>query len=429
MTDSRILRRFAGMSILLLALLFSGTAIAHFKLNLNVRIFHVVHEEDGIDIYLRTPMPYLVADKTGPIRADDLPAPAPYTFNRLEDGVPMHLVDVEALRNDPIGVGRIAADDLTIEITGERLPLDVVSVRVHPNGAEPGFATRAEAEAALSGGSAFPVDAGETYVGNALVDLHLRGPAAGGVGDYRISVSSNPGLPGQEETANLLLDYRDGSPRTYRSRGLMETPIHVSGSAFAAASTFVIEGIRHILEGLDHVLFVICMILGAATLRSLVARVSGFTLGHTVTLILGFFGLAPQGAWFIPAVETSIALSIIFAAADAVIRPINDLHNGRYVVITALIGLLHGFGFSFMLQNILQVDAPNVWQSLFAFNIGVEVGQLIIVAAVWPLVLLLRHRPAPAWRVSSLTTAGVAIIVAAYWVVERAGAIFASVTS
>ena len=421
----RLLRRFVGMSVLLLALLLGGAAIAHFKLNLNVRIFHVVHGEDGLDIYFRTPMPYLVADKTGPMGPNGLPTPAPYTFNRLEDGMPMHLVAGEALLKDPMGLGLIAADDLTIEVTGERLPLSVVSVRVHPNGSEPGFATRAEAEAALSGGSAFPVDAGETYVGDALVDLHLYAPAAGSLGDYRISVSSDPGLPGQEETANLLLDYRDGSPRTYRSRGLMETPVVVSGSAVAAAKTFVIEGIRHILEGLDHVLFVICMILGAATLRSLVARVTGFTLGHTVTLVLGFFGLSPQGAWFIPAVETLIALSIIFAAVDAVARSATERSNGRAVVVTSLIGVLHGFGFSFMLQNILKVDAPNVWQSLFAFNIGVEIGQLLIVAAAWPLVLFLRRRPAPVWRVASVTTAGAASLVAAYWVVERAGAIFA----
>ena len=116
------------------------------------------------------------------------------------------------------------------------------------------------------------------------------------------------------------------------------------------------------------------MILGAATLRSLIARVTGFTLGHTVTLVLGFFGLAPQGAWFIPTVETLIALSIIFAAVDAVARSANERSDGRAVVVTSLIGVLHGFGFSFMLQNILKVDAPNVWQSLLAFNIGVEIG-------------------------------------------------------
>jgi len=170
---------------------------------------------------------------------------------------------------------------------------------------------------------------------------------------------------------------------------------------------------------------VLCMIIGATTLGGLLSRVTGFTVGHTVTLIMGFFGIAPKGDWFIPAVETAIALSIILAAA-AVLRPRLAKEIGLAAVgVTAAIGLLHGFGFSFMLHNILRIDAPNVWQSLLAFNVGVEIGQLLIVAAIWPLVLVLRSRPAPVWRLASMGTAVAASLVAAIWVVERAPAIFA----
>ena len=134
----------------------------------------------------------------------------------------------------------------------------------------------------------------------------------------------------------------------------------------------------------------------------------------------------PQGAWFIPAVETLIALSIIVAAADAVLRPArNDDDNRRIVAITSVIGLVHGFGFSFMLQNILKVDAPNVWQNLLAFNVGVEIGQLLVVIALWPLVYTLRQQPTPVWRVASIGTAFCVSILATIWVVERAGGMLA----
>lgn len=411
--------------VLFLAVLMIGVAgagFAHFKLNLNVRIFHVVHSEGTLDLYFRTPMAYLVADKVGEEGPDGLPEPAPFTFNRIEDGVLMHLVDVDALRADPLGLGQIAAKSLRVETDAGLAAARVVAVRLHPVGSEPGFATREEARAALASSGIFPASVPETYVGDTVVDVQLRYNGFPMGAAYRISSNAQPDLPDQENTANLLLDYRGAVVRTYRARGLLLEPIEVTGSAASAASTFIVEGIRHILEGLDHVLFVICMILGAATMRALVARVTGFTVGHSVTLIMGFFGLAPQASWFIPAVEALIALSIIYAAIDAVSRPLGDrTSDTRAVKMTALIGLLHGFGFAFMLQNILKVDAPNVWQSLLAFNIGVEIGQLLIVMAVWPLVVFLRNRPAPVWRLVSMSTAAAASLIAAIWVFERIG--------
>ena len=98
----------------------------------------------------------------------------------------------------------------------------------------------------------------------------------------------------------------------------------------------------------------------------------------------------PTGAWFVPFVETGIALSIIYAAAIAVLR---RPAAGTFLVTTA-IGLLHGFGFSFVLQEILSHDAANLWESLLAFNLGVEIGQVAIVLAIWPLLMMVDRRGA-----------------------------------
>lgn len=418
------MKRLLIFAFALLSLTFSGSAWAHFKLNLNVRIFHVVHSEDGLDVYLRTPMAYLVAGKLGPVGADGLPSPAPFTTNRLEDGVLMHVVDPGAMLADPLGLGRMAAEDLRMETEAGRLAAKVVSVRVHSVGSEPGFATRDEATAALATDGSVWSDAGETYVGDAVVDVHLAYLAEAAVSEYTLAALSDPGLPGEEDTANLILDYRGDTTRTYRNTGLMAEPITISGSPVAAASTFIVEGVGHILEGIDHVLFVICMVIGAQTLGALMARVSGFTVGHTITLSLGFFGIAPSAPWFIPAVETAIALSIIWAAADAVLQnPGRARSNRAAVAVTAAIGLLHGFGFSFMLRNILQIDADNVWQSLLAFNLGVELGQLAIVALIWPAVLLIRRMPDQVWIGTRGAVAASVSLVATIWAVERATAI------
>jgi hypothetical protein len=406
----------------LLTGLTTSSAQAHFKLNQNVRIYHVVHTDQGLDVYLRTPMSYLVAGLIGPMAADGLPEPAPFTTNRIEDGVLMHYVAQSMLRANPTGLARIAADALIIQANGGALPYAVAGLRAYPIGQEPGFATQSEAEVVFAEDMVFPHSVGDTYVGDTMIDIHLRYGTAP-VGPYLISTTTDPGLPGQDQTANLILDYDGTDVRTFRNTGLMQAPFQVLGSSAAAASTFFIEGIQHIFSGLDHVLFVLCMVIGARGLRSLLGRVTGFTIGHSVTLIFGFFGFAPTGAWFIPTVEIAIALSIIYAATMAALRPIetrDDEH--RAIAITSAIGLLHGFGFSFMLRQILQVDAPNVWQSLLAFNIGVEVGQFAIILLVWPLLLVLRAMPERVWVGSRTVLACTAAIIATGWVVERAEA-------
>ncbi len=104
----------------------------------------------------------------------------------------------------------------------------------------------------------------------------------------------------------------------FRARGLLTEPVAISRSALSAVITFIKEGVPHIPGGLDHVLFVLCLVLGATRFKNLVWRVTGFTIGHSVTLSVGFFRFVPSGTWFVPTVETGIALSIIYAAAIAV---------------------------------------------------------------------------------------------------------------
>lgn len=405
----------------------SSKAGAHFLLNLNVRVLHVEHTQDGLRVYLRTPMPYIVADKMGPIGADGLPEPAPFTANALEEGELVHFVSAEAFRNDPLGLGRLAEEGYSVVFEGGRATGQVEAVSLYRVGNEPDFATLNEAKAALSQ-TAFPeMQSRPLYVGDAIVDIAIFYPSKKSVNIYSIRSLLNPLLPGQEDTANLIIDYGPGSPKVFRSRGLMATPVEVSRSAISAMATFVWEGGRHILEGIDHVLFVICLVIGASSLYGLLWRVTGFTVGHSITLALGFFGYVPSGAWFVPAIETGIALSIIYAAVIA-LTPTAD--NGgqerRAFVVTLAIGLLHGLGFSFVLQEILQISSPNIWQSLLAFNFGVELGQVAIVLPVWLFFHLVRNHAPTLWRLSRIGVLGGCIIVAGYWTVERGVSLIAA---
>ncbi len=406
---------------LVLLLGFAATAGAHFLLNLNVRILHVEHLSDGLRVYLRTPMPYLVADRVGPLGSDGLPSPAPYTTNRIEDEKLVHYLDHEQLRGDPQGLGTLAAEGFVFVAEGRRLPASVEQVHVYTVGAQPDFATLDEARVAFATGEPFPEETKPLYVGDAVVDVVLRYSVGAAIYDYSLSSSLDPGLPGQEDTANLILDYGPGGTKVFRARGLLAEPVVISRSALAAVMTFIKEGIRHILAGWDHVLFVVCLVLGATQLRSLVWRITGFTIGHSITLSAGFFGWVPSGAWFVPLVETGIALSIIYAAAIAVLPARTQAGGERSMFfVTCTIGLLHGLGFSFVLHKILQVTSPDIWQSLLAFNVGVEIGQLSIILAAWPAFLLLRRLSDRAWRVGRIGIAAGCIAVAALWTGQRA---------
>ena len=415
---------YAFRLLLLLALsLWCGqSAYSHFNLNLNIRIFHVEHLDDGLDVYLRVPMPYLVANLAGPEQADGSRTPAPFTSNAMVDGELMHYIDYAALRQSPQTLAQLAANGHQIRSNGKTLQAKISSVLVYQGLTQPPFSTLQEAKNAFASNTQEIVNP-PPFVGDAVADVLLQYRPGRKVTRYTLASSLNPGLEGQEDTANLIVDYYGQDPQIYRITGLLAESVEISRSVWAAAATFVAEGVRHILGGYDHVLFVACLVIGALTLTSLAWRITGFTIGHSITLSLGFFGYTPKAEWFVPLVETGIAASIVYAALLALLKSKNTFGSG--FAVTTLIGMLHGFGFSFVLQEILGVSSPNIWISLLAFNVGVEIGQLAIIVLIWPVLMLItRYQPA-AGNVIKWVVAVAAIGIASLWIGQRASAVLA----
>jgi len=417
---------------IVLSLLCVTTVSAHFKLNLNVRILHVEHLADGLNIYMRLPMPYLVAHLLGEVNEDGLPSPAPYTSNRLEEGKLVHYVDVKQFKHSTDGFALLAMQGLNLSVDGKIVNPKVKRINIYKVGTQPDFATLDDAKISFQDEQVFDAFEQDVYVGDTTIDVLLRYTTQGAVYKYAISSKLDPGLPDQDETANLVLDYSPGGVQVFRARGLLHEPVVVTRSVFDAVATFIKEGVKHILEGLDHVLFVICLVLGAMHFGPLLWRVTGFTIGHSITLSIGFFGFVPSGAWFVPAVETGIALSIIYVAFVAVAPDyIPELQKKKsewtVVGVTGLIGLLHGLGFSFVLQHILQVTSPNIWQSLLAFNLGVEIGQVLIVIASFSIFYLISLLGIRATKINRFVVAGLCASTAFYWVIERGNNILTNI--
>lgn len=187
--------------------------------------------------------------------------------------------------------------------------------------------------------------------------------------------------------------------------------------AWQVAHTYFVIGVEHILFGYDHLLFVVSLVLLLTGFRTIAIAVTAFTVAHSITLIgttLGFLGL-PQRP-----VEAIIALSIVFLAVEIVKKKEGEARLSERLpwVVAFLFGLLHGFGFAGALKEI-GLPESDVPTALLTFNLGVEAGQLIIVAATLGLLWAVR-RLQPNWTRPAIRVSSYAIgAIASMWLLER----------
>jgi hypothetical protein len=192
-----------------------------------------------------------------------------------------------------------------------------------------------------------------------------------------------------------------------------------------AALRFVEDGFFHILDGIDHLLFLLCLVIPFRRFRSLIIVVTSFTIAHSVTLIASAYDLAPDSLWFPPLVETLIAVSIVYMAFENIVGavsgsgPASDERalNRRWAVAFGF-GLIHGFGFSFALRESLQFAGSHLLTSLLAFNVGVELGQLLVLVVLIP-VLNLAFRYTVPERVGTILLSALVAHTGWHWATER----------
>jgi hydrogenase/urease accessory protein HupE len=233
-----------------------------------------------------------------------------------------------------------------------------------------------------------------------------------------------PGLQGTIADVLVRVQAADGATTTTLVRG-SQPWVDIAapaGGALAVFSAFVGHGVEHILFGYDHLLFVLALMLIVRDTRALILTVTAFTLAHSITLALAALGVVRVPG---PPVEAAIALSIVLLAAEIVRLRTGQpsLTGSRPWLIAFCFGLLHGFGFAGALSEI-GVPRADLPLALFAFNLGVELGQLLFIAAVLALVAAARKvRGLGAVAGQGVRWAPYAIgSLAAFWFVERVAA-------
>jgi hypothetical protein len=181
-----------------------------------------------------------------------------------------------------------------------------------------------------------------------------------------------------------------------------------------AAWHFVRLGFEHILDGTDHLLFLFCLVIPFRRIKPLIAVVTSFTVAHSMTLFASAFNLAPDALWFPPLVETLIAASIVYMALENIV----GANVKRRWLITFGFGLVHGFGFSFALRQTLQFAGSHLLTSLFSFNVGVELGQLLVLAIILP-ALEIAFRYVVAERMGTIILSALVTHTSWHWLTER----------
>ena len=246
-------------------------------------------------------------------------------------------------------------DNLELYEGERRVPLAIVGVRA----SIPSDRSFAEYDSALAHLRAPPLPAGLALPWQqALLDVELEAPIE--------SASSLFSLNARTQRLGMRVV---NAVRFFGASGV-ERVFQIEGDAGVVALDprwhqsllrFLVQGFEHILDGADHLLFLLCLVVPfRRQVRALVWIVTAFTAGHSVTLIASAYGLAPSALWFPPLVETLIALSIFYMTVENVVCP---KPRARWAMAFGF-GLVHGFGFSFALQNTLQFAGAHVLTSL-----------------------------------------------------------------
>jgi hypothetical protein len=206
----------------------------------------------------------------------------------------------------------------------------------------------------------------------------------------------------------------DGSVRAFEFEGDPGL-IRLDPSWYQASLRFVQAGFLHILDGTDHLLFLLCLVIPFRQFRQLLLIVTSFTVAHSFTLIASAYGLGPDALWFPPLIETLIAMSIVYMALENIAGASSV---GRRWMVTFAFGLVHGFGFSFALRQTLQFAGSHLLTSLVSFNLGVELGQLLVLAVSIPLLNLL-FRYVVAERMGTIILSALVAHTAWHWLADR----------
>jgi HupE / UreJ protein len=320
--------------------------------------------------------------------------------------------DLTALRPAVTTAVDAVSNDLSLWEGGRRLTLSSAAGQLVPL-ADRSFEDYHRAVAAIASSPA-----ADTQIAYELgyLDVHFTYPITSPGSVFAIDSLVGADL-GDTTKITIRFIPLDGSSRAMVISG-GSGRVLLDPSWYQASFGFVKLGVEHILTGIDHMLFLLCLVIPFRRVKPLIPIITAFTVGHSITLIGTAYNLAPVGTWFPPFVEAAIAATIFYMAIENIV----GASLRRRWIIAALFGLVHGFGFADILKEQLQFAGSYLLVSLLSFNIGIELGQLAVLCVFVPGLALL-FRGAMSGRMGIIVLSAIVANAAWSWMMER-GQIF-----
>lgn len=394
----------------------SPLAQAHADGKINIRAIHLEYHPQGLTAYYRLSFPLvaaaLLANGTGEEASRE---GSPYVISRIESGLTFHYADAGNLAAGLGQLGALVASGHRLTAAGRDIPPEVSAAAVHVRGNVPPFSTLEQARAAVLQ-PAPSAALHDVEVENVLIDVAVLYRAVRSEDEIEIQSTLDPAPLSDAPVKNVVVSHPEGRSTTYSLVGLLDQPMTINPSIWTAARQSVAEGIMHILQGADHLLFVACLALGALTLRMVALRITAFTAGHAISMTAAYFGLRPDTDWHTGAIELAIALTVLGTAITLLVKRLRSFHAPWFAL---AFGIVHGLGFAFGIRELVSNMGTNVVISFLSFSLGGEAVQIVFGVGIWALSQRLTGAAPRRYASVHAAVAMCLVLAAGYWVLER----------
>ncbi|MDC0660547.1 HupE/UreJ family protein [Leisingera sp. SS27] len=410
---SQITKVMCRVGLTLLMTLFAIPSLAHFE-QFEPRVVFAGEVEGKLRVFVRMPLglALLPADWKSIDDVRDLPF---LIKHETEDG-PTYLVDRDALAASPEKPAQSILAGHRFWIDGQEISQpELGRARIATQNTLPQFSTMKSANSGLPD-RFIATETGEIDLFDATLDVEfILADAGANIESFKVVSTLGKDFDTIDRLANVVTFYGAGKPARQTTIGALDITFGDAPEEIGSVINQLLHGAKHIMKGLDHVLIIALIALTASSWVVVLRNATGFTVGHSITLALGAYGFFPSAGWFAPMAEIFIAATILFGAWHI----IRERHRSLGLYAVFAIGLVHGVGFSFALEGVLQASGDHALLTLLFFNLGVELGQIAVYLAFLPILLLLDRLAKPreaAWQ--GAVAVGM-MAISAYWVFDR----------
>jgi hypothetical protein len=391
----------------LILIIYSSSAFSHFS-HFEPRIIHLYQDNQDTIILMRMPLPLVLLDENW--QGIDSKQSIPYT-KKIDTS--NYLIDQEKIIKNLDEFKQHITKGYTIKSNGVLQNYLIESINIFNSDDRKPFSSLKTAEQNFN--SDITIRPSATALFDAGIDIKLRITNTSVVNDD-ISISSILGdkFNAINRLANIVNLHRDNANESITTTlGILDySSTHLPSMTQQLINGFT-DGFIHILIGLDHVIFVLLLFYSASNFLKLLSLATAFTVGHSFSL---FFGdnMAVVSPIFIPGVELLIALTIAFTAIALLLKKAQHLGTTPLLII----GIIHGFGFSFVFNELEKEGAQTSISNLLSFNIGIEAGQLFIYALAFAMTILIKKQSMLVKKLPYYVSV-CALVISAYWVATR----------